>query len=139
MTSPSDGQVTALARAAREREGGVDCDGLVATHDDGRYALETPEGRRDGLDEDGFRAVARDYPDRVTNWHYWDRDRSAHGRAFLRWIEGAEGTAPPERHERLAEGVSREWGQLWIRARLAGTGTGSNLVGSKAHFGIEPW
>jgi hypothetical protein len=119
--TPSDEQVAALRRAARED--GVDRDGLRATRDDGGFVLETPGRRREGLDDDEFAVAAREAGACVTDWHYWRRERPADHEAFLRWVEGADGSVPAsQRYAALAEETSREWGQLRVTARLGGDG-----------------
>ncbi|RXK49524.1 DR2241 family protein [Halorientalis pallida] len=104
--------VRRLAEAASED--GVDCDGLRATATDAGYRFRTPDIDREGLTEAEFREVATDNITYVTNWDFWTRvapDAPADS-AYLRWLEGAEDRSVPERYDRLAEGVTREWGQL---------------------------
>ena len=95
-------------------EDGVDCDGLEAEATDAGYRFRTPETDREGLSEAEFEDAATDNLAYVTNWDFWTRvapDAPA-DRAYLRWLEGVEDRSVPDRYDRLAEGLTREWGQL---------------------------
>ncbi|WP_158854609.1 DR2241 family protein [Halorhabdus sp. CUG00001] len=117
--------VEALAKAAAD---GVEFDGLSARLDGERLHVAT-EGSTTTVAADGTLAdLPAPLAASVTNWFYWDAiapEQSA-GRAFLRWLEGAsegEQSTVPERYDALETGVSREWGQLLLTARLADQGT----------------
>lgn len=116
--------VRRLREAASEDD--VDCDGLRAAVSDAGYRFRTPELDREDLSEAEFDEVATDNPAYVTNWNFWTRvapDAPA-DRAYLRWLEGAEERSVPDRYDRLAEGVAREWGQLrLVAATKFGTST----------------
>jgi hypothetical protein len=115
-----DDHVDAVAEVAGD---GIDFDGLRVEESGDGYAFQTPATERSGLDEDELRAVTADSPF-VTNWYYWHAlaPQKDDGWAFLRWVEGATDRGVPERYEALADGASREWGQLEITATLAGDG-----------------
>ncbi|WP_224269475.1 DR2241 family protein [Haloprofundus salinisoli] len=132
------GQLDALVEAAGV-DGGVEFDGLHATGQDDGYEFRTPHTERTGLSEAEFREVAESNPWYVSNWFYWTREAglgnreevetdSAHRdggsarRAFLRWAERADDHGVPERYEALADGISREWGQLCVTATVADHG-----------------
>ncbi|WP_458188588.1 DR2241 family protein [Haladaptatus sp. NG-WS-4] len=127
----------ALVKTATE---GVDFDGLRVEHDENEgFSFETPQTTREDLTESAFRAVAREHPRYVSNWHYWNRVVAGHGthrRAFLRWLERANRPVP-ERYDALAEtgtaagtesrpGISRTWGQLTIGVSLSADGDESD-------------
>ncbi len=114
--------VRRLREAASEDD--VDCDGLRAAVSDAGYRFRTPELDREDLSEAEFDEVATDNPAYVTNWNFWTRvapDAPA-DRAYLRWLEGAEERSVPDRYDRLAEGVAREWGQLRLAAECGDDG-----------------
>jgi hypothetical protein len=116
----NDEQLDALVAAAAE---GVECDGLRVSREPAGFRFETPDGDHGGLDEADLRAVADENPWFVSNWYYWTEvDRPAVETAFLRWLEGADGTAVPERYEALAEGVDAAWGELEIEVGLGDDG-----------------
>ncbi|MFB6142599.1 MAG: DR2241 family protein [Halorientalis sp.] len=115
---------TAVDHLVEAAADGVDLDGLRATRTDAGYAFATPATERDGLSEAAFRRVAAEHAPHVTNWYFWTElvpDRADY-RAFLRWLERADVQSVPERHDALATGVTREWGQLRLTARDAGDG-----------------
>jgi len=113
-------QLDALLAAVDE--GPVACDGLRAERDERGYAFETPDERREGLDEPAFRDACEATPWFVSNWHYWRRDRPEAETAFLRWVEHADERGVRERYEALADGVTRGWGQLRVTATLGENG-----------------
>ncbi|MFC6732478.1 DR2241 family protein [Haladaptatus sp. GCM10025893] len=112
-------QRVTLRRAAPN---GVECDGLVVSHDRSGYTFETPATRHEQLDAEAFDDVAADHPWLVSNWHYWHQFAEPSRRDFLRWVEGADDRSVADRYDALPEGLSREWGQLHITAELAGAG-----------------
>ncbi|KTG13321.1 DR2241 family protein [Haloferax profundi] len=107
--------IDALVDAASED--GVALDGLRVTHEDDGYRLETPEATRDGLSAADLADTLGDYDDYATNWYFWTNvvgESSPQRRAFLRWVEGADEHAVPERYDALRDGIRREWGQLLV-------------------------
>lgn len=138
MTDVNDTQLAALVEAA---ETGIDCDGLVVTHDpaDG-YAFRTPGTSHEGLTVDDLRAVAAENPWFVSNWYYWmETDRPEDEQAFLRWLESADDTAVPARYERLADGgITESWGQLHIEVGLGDHGHRTYTVRHEADTDVEP-
>jgi hypothetical protein len=118
----ADGRVDALLDAVED--GPVACDGLdVASGADG-YAVETPEGRHEGLDAAALRDHLADHGRLLDNWWTWHRAGDGSRRAFLRWVEGADEHAVAARYDALADGLTAEWGQLSIRVELTGDGVG---------------
>ncbi|AFK18853.1 hypothetical protein E6P09_08705 [Haloferax mediterranei ATCC 33500] len=113
----------ALVDAAATGDG-VHLDGLHVTHHDDGYRLETPEAEQDGLSEDALTDALADNTDYVTNWYFWNRvigESSPQRRAFLRWVEGADGgdgRSIPERYDALRDGLQREWGQLLVTVTI---------------------
>jgi len=114
-------QFDALAAAA---EGGVDTEYLTVERDGGTYDFAVPDTEYAGLSDDEFRAATRRHREYVTEWYFWERvvPAAPERRAFLAWVEDADGRPVPDRRERLQEGLSREWGQLQVSARLAESG-----------------
>ncbi|MGM0591587.1 MAG: DR2241 family protein [Halobacteriota archaeon] len=115
-------QFDALLDAA---ESGVSFDGLVVGRDERGYSFETPDSSRFGLSASEFREVAADDAAYVSNWYVWRRvvdDDPPQRYAFLRWVEHADDWSVRERYDALATGVTREWGQLLLRATLADHG-----------------
>lgn len=119
-------QLTALRDVAAETsEGSVgpERDGLRVGRADGGYYFETPSTRQAGLDGQAFRDTCEENPWYVSNWYYWDAiDRGEADQAFLRWLEDADNSSVPERYEALAEGITRTWGQVLVRAELGSDG-----------------
>jgi hypothetical protein len=113
-----------LSALLEEAETGVEFDGLRATRDPKGYVLETPDTRHEGLSERAFHEACESNPWYVSNWHYWTTGEWGEAdRAFLRWVEGAEGRTVPERYQALAEGISRTWGELSVEAELGEDGS----------------
>ncbi|AGM99959.1 hypothetical protein L593_00025 [Salinarchaeum sp. Harcht-Bsk1] len=118
-----DALVDALLVAAED--GGVDCDGLVATVDDSDgYVFAAGDERHHGVDEERFRELAREHPRYVGNWRFWAQETPPGDDrvAFLRWLEGAEDEPLPDRLNRLEDGVETTWGQLHVTVTLADSG-----------------
>ncbi|WP_338728410.1 DR2241 family protein [Haladaptatus sp. DJG-WS-42] len=116
MTEPHR---AALREAAAD---GVSCDGLVVSQNENGYTFETPATRHEGLSKEAFDAVAADHPWLVSNWDYWQSLDDPARRAFLRDLEGADGTSVATRYETLSDGLSTEWGELHITAAITETG-----------------
>ncbi|MEF8786310.1 MAG: DR2241 family protein [Haloarculaceae archaeon] len=117
-------QFTALKAAAVD---GIDTDALTVDSDRETYDFAVPGNEYHGLSESELQAAAKRHREYVTEWHFWRHvaPDAPERRAFLRWVEGDDGDnerAVPEHHERLREGMTREWGQLRIRAQLAEAG-----------------
>jgi len=111
----------ALVTAAAD---GIAFDGLVVEPDGDGYVVEV-EGDRHAVDgDDGLRTVASDHPAYVSNWYFWHAvtPQKADRWAFLRWLEGAEETAVPDRYDALKDGLTTEWGQLSITVTQDGDG-----------------
>jgi hypothetical protein len=118
-TDPSPAE--ALREAARD---GVDFDGLRASRTDDGYRLAVPGASHEGLSAANFVDAARDHPEYVGNWLFWHAHAPQADAewAFLRWVERADDHPVPERYERLADGLTREWGQVAVTARLTDDG-----------------
>jgi hypothetical protein len=124
MASLTSDQRDAFCEAAVD---GIHFDGLHAETTNDGYRFEAGLATESGLDEAGLRRCAEQASDYVANWYFWKRivDTSDAGRAFLRWLErveassdGADTWSVPERHDRLADGMDRKWGELCITASL---------------------
>jgi len=117
--APTPGE--ALREAAHD---GVDFDGLRAARTDDGFRFAVPEASHEGLSPEEFTEVTRDHRPYVDNWLFW------HGHApqadaewaFLRWVERAADLSVPARYERLRDGLTREWGQVAVTARLTEDG-----------------
>ena len=126
MTDVRDEQVETLLDRV-DADGAVELDGLRVTADDGAYALETPDERRDGLTASTAheRLRADDVAPYVTNWYFWSEvvgDRGRHRRAFLRHAEAAADHSVPERYDALRTGLETEWGEVIVTATLGDHG-----------------
>ncbi|TKX79522.1 hypothetical protein EXE53_15255, partial [Halorubrum sp. SD626R] len=92
---------------------------------DARYALD-PAGDdpRTGLSERELHAALAERAPAVTDWYAFERVVGEFGprRAFLRWIEDADGATVAARYAALAEGIERAWGQLRVTARVTDRG-----------------
>ena len=101
-------------------DGGIDTDELALRHTDEGYHLSLAGEQHDALDADDLQEVLAEQPDHLEEWAFWQtRAPQAPARwAFLRWVEDAADTAPPERRRALVDGVSQTWGQLHLTVRL---------------------
>jgi len=92
---------------------------------DARYVLD-PAGDdpRTGLSERELHAALAERAPAVTDWYAFERVVGEFGprRAFLRWIEDADGATVAARYAALAEGIERAWGQLRVTARVTDRG-----------------
>jgi hypothetical protein len=115
----NEDQFGALKTAASD---GVDTETFTVDTDGERYDFVVPDSEYHGLSEDELREAAHRHREYVTEWHFWEHVAPAapERQAFLRWVEG-DGTVP-ERHERLRDGISSEWGQLQIHAQMVEAG-----------------
>lgn len=116
----NEAQLRALRAGAVD---GIAFDGLRVGESDDGYVFETPGESHRGLTAGELQAVARRKDAFVTNWYYWRhadgvRDVDDAERAFLRWLERADDRGVERRYGDLADGITREWGELAITARL---------------------
>ena len=107
----------ALCEAARD---GVDFDGLRAARTPDGFRLAVPEAEYADLSAAAFVEAARTHRAYVDNWLFWHATapQAAAEWAFLRWLERADERSVPERDDRLADGCTREWGQIAVTVRL---------------------
>jgi len=100
---------------------GVDFDGLEVTREPDGFRVAVPDASYDGLSAAALEDAVDRHRAYVENWLFWHQhapQRDADW-AFLRWVERADDLSAPERHARLADdGVTREWGQVAVTARL---------------------
>jgi len=117
----TDERVAALEAAAGD---GVETEYLTVSEAPDGFAFAVPDASYTGLTAEQFRQRAADHAEYVAEWHDWHHvvpdqpDR----RAFLEWVEGADVHSVTDRRAALHDGVSREWGQLRIGARLTDDG-----------------
>ena len=80
--------------------------------------------RPTGVSERGLHEALSERAAAVTDWYVFERVVGEFGprRAFLRWIEDADGATVATRYAALAEGVERAWGELRITARVTDRG-----------------
>jgi len=117
----NDSQVSALAVAA---EDGVDFDGLAVEADGDRFVAGVVDGSETVVHEQDLGNALREYAEYVSNWYVWHETapQSPDRWAFLRWLEGADERAVPERYDALTDGITRTWGELSVTITLASDG-----------------
>jgi len=97
----------------------------VGTADGDGYVVD-PAGDdpRTEPSERDLHAALADRAAEVTDWYVFERAVGEFGprRAFLRWIEDADGATVASRYAALADGVERDWGQLRITATVTDRG-----------------
>ena len=95
----------------------------VAPDDEGRYVLAEGD-RRTQIDERELHEALSERAPAVTDWYAFERVVGEFGprRAFLRWIEDADGETVATRYAALAEGIERAWGELKITATVTDRG-----------------
>jgi len=132
----TDDAIAALLEAA---EGGVSFGRLTAAREGDTYTFEVPGTALSGLTESEARAAMARHRECVTEWHFWEHVApTAPARfAFLRWIERAEQRTLATRRDALADGVTRTWGQLELRAKLAEAGRRTYSVRHVADSGVR--
>ena len=98
-------------------------EGFSVARDDGEYVLTDGDGS-DTLDERDLHEALSERAPAVTDWYAFERVVGEFGprRAFLRWIEDADGETVATRYAALAEGVERAWGELRITATITDRG-----------------
>ena len=82
------------------------------------------DGSQTGLSEAALHEALDARAPAVTDWYTFERVVGEFGprRAFLRWIEDADGETVATRYAALTEGVTRAWGELRITATVTGQG-----------------
>ena len=89
------------------------------------YRLE-PAGKepQTGLSEAALHEALDARASAVTDWYAFEHVVGEFGprRAFLRWIEDADGETVASRYAALAEGITRAWGELRITATVTDRG-----------------
>ena len=95
----------------------------VARDDEGRYVLAEGD-RRTQIDERELHGALSERAPAVTDWYAFERVVGEFGprRAFIRWIEDADGETVATRYAALAEGIERAWGELRITATVTDRG-----------------
>ncbi len=122
---PGDAFDALLAAAdALEPDAVVRFEGGALEVDDDGYVLETGGNRRAGLGDRELHEALADHAAAVTDWYLFERVVGEFGprRAFLRWLEDADGLPVARRYAALADGVVREWGQLRVTATVTDRG-----------------
>jgi len=116
--------VEALVEAVDDGDG-VALDGLRARATEEGYAFHTPDTERTDLAAEAFREVAASHEAYVTNWYFFAHavPEQPARRAFLRWVEHAEDRNVPARYDALADGLTRDWGQLRLTVAHDESGT----------------
>nr|WP_232745129.1 DR2241 family protein [Halorubrum aethiopicum] len=114
--------------------------GRDAADEDAAYVLD-PAGddARTGLSERDLHAALVDRAAAVTDWYVFERVVGEFGprRAFLRWIEDADGATVEARYAALAAGIERAWGQLRITATITDRGERRYEVRHEADAGVS--
>lgn len=98
----------------------VDTDALSLTHADDHYRLTLDGEVYEELSENELWQILANHPAHLQEWNFWQHQAPQDDArwAFLRWLEEAENTSPPERRTALTEGHAQTWGQLHITVRL---------------------
>jgi len=80
--------------------------------------------RQTGLSERDLHEALDDRAAAVTDWYAFERVVGEFGprRAFLRWLEDADGATVATRYAALDEGIERAWGELKITATVTDRG-----------------
>jgi hypothetical protein len=80
--------------------------------------------RPTGMSERDLHEALAERAPAVTDWYVFERVVGEFGprRAFLRWIEDADGETVATRYAALAAGIERAWGELKITATLTDRG-----------------
>lgn len=122
---PSDAFDAVLdALADRDADGPLRFEGFsVARDEDGEFVLDDGD-RRTALSERDLHAALVERAPAVTDWYAFERVVGEFGprRAFVRWIEDADGETVATRYAALAAGVERAWGELKITATVTDRG-----------------
>nr|WP_049906725.1 DR2241 family protein [Halorubrum aidingense] len=126
---PSDAFGAVLdALDGREPDEPLRFEGFAVARDDaaaGEFRLDPAGGDpRTGLSERDLHEALADRAAAVTDWYVFERVVGEFGprRAFLRWIEDADGETVATRYAALAEGIERAWGELQITATVTDRG-----------------
>ena len=95
----------------------------VERDDEGGYALVDGDAPVSVDERELHEALAERAPE-VTDWYVFERVVGEFGprRAFLRWIEDADGETVAARYAALAAGIERAWGELRITATVTDRG-----------------
>ena len=121
---PSDAFDAVLAAVASlDPDDTVRFEGFTVSHDDDGYIL-AGDTHQTGLSEHELHEALDERAPAVTDWYTFEHVVGEFGprRAFLRWIEDADGRTVAERYAALAEGIERAWGQLRITGRVTDRG-----------------
>ena len=103
----------------------VGLDTEATTDETTAYRLDPAGGESvAGLTATGLREALETHAAAVTDWYVFSRVVGEFGprRAFLRWLEDADGETVSSRYDALASGRSRSWGELQITARVTARG-----------------
>jgi hypothetical protein len=95
----------------------------VERDDEGGYAIVDGDAPVSVDERELHEALAERAP-AVTDWYVFERVVGEFGprRAFLRWIEDADGETVAARYAALAAGIERAWGELRITATVTDRG-----------------
>ena len=95
----------------------------VERDDEGEYLLADGDPPV-SVDERGLHEALSERAPAVTDWYAFERVVGEFGprRAFIRWIEDADGETVAARYAALAEGIERAWGELKITATVTDRG-----------------
>jgi hypothetical protein len=95
----------------------------VERDDEGEYLLADGDAPV-SVDERGLHEALSERAPAVTDWYAFERVVGEFGprRAFIRWIEDADGETVAARYAALAEGIERAWGELKITATVTDRG-----------------
>lgn len=96
---------------------GVDTDEITLRRTEEGYWLSVTGTSYEHLSEEDVHTILSSHPAVLREWRFWhvEAPQGPARWAFLRWLEDADGTLPPNR---LAEETQRIWGQLCLTIRL---------------------
>ncbi|MEZ3163707.1 DR2241 family protein [Halorubrum sp. RMP-47] len=116
----------AVLDALADREPGkpVRFEGFSAAPDEGDGYVFAAGDRPESMGEGELHEALAERAAAVTDWYVFERVVGEFGprRAFLRWIEDADGETVATRYAALAEGIERAWGELRITATVTDRG-----------------
>ena len=99
---------------------GIDFDGLVVRRRSDGGVLVSAGDSESIIRGDGLPAALQNRVEHATNWYFWHAmaPQADDRWDFLRWVERAPDRPVPDRYESLADGYTREWGELAITATV---------------------
>lgn len=98
----------------------IEADAFSLEQVNNHYRLSLNDEVYEGLSENELWEILADHPAHLEEWDFWQH-RAPQDDArwtFLRWLEAAGDTPPPEHRDALADGHTQTWGQLHVTVHL---------------------